>query len=41
MMEEEIKKNSYTFKVRSFDNIKYLIDHQFVYQMDNIMIVIY
>ena len=40
-MEEEIVKNFYTFNVRSFYNIKYLIDQQFIYQMDNIIIVIY
>ena len=39
-MDEGIEMNSYNFNVRSFDNIRYSIDAQFLYQIDNIMIVI-
>ena len=40
-MEEENEMNSYNFNVASFDSIKYMIEEQFIYQIDNLMIVIF
>ena len=40
-MEEERETNSYNFNVKSFDSIKYMIEETFMYQTENIMIVIF
>ena len=40
-MEEENEMNSYNFNVANFDSIKYMIEEQFIYQIDNVMIVIF